>query len=142
METNNETQNEISNAMMPNSPNQRHGCVTAYLVFMIVVNSLTALLYLLFSEAMREKLMIELSTSNLMLLGICGVANVAFAVLLLRWKRWGFWGFAITSVITLIINLTGGIGIGQSLLGLIGVVILFGILQIKNQNVTAWDKLE
>ena len=40
----------------PNQPpalKQRHGCLTAYLVFMIIANSATGLVYLLASEAIR-----------------------------------------------------------------------------------------
>lgn len=47
-----------------------------------------------------------------------------------------------TSILTLIINLSIGLGIAQSLVGLVGVAILYGVLQIKNGNVTAWDNLQ
>jgi hypothetical protein len=42
----------------------------------------------------------------------------------------------------LIINLNIGIGIGQSLGGLIGIAVLFGILQITKDGVSGWEQLE
>lgn len=126
----------------PNVEKERHGCVTAWLVLMIILNSLTAVIYLFASDMITANLPGSISTSMVILLGIIGVANVVFAALLLQWKKMAFWGFAATSVITLLINVTHGISVGQSLLGLAGVAILYGVLQIKQNNVSAWDHLE
>ena len=41
-----------------------------------------------------------------------------------------------------IINLSIGVGIGQSVFGLVGIAVLYGVLQIKKDNIPAWDKLE
>jgi hypothetical protein len=35
-----------------------------------------------------------------------------------------------------------GVGIVQSMFGLVGIVILYGILQIKKDSKTAWENLE
>jgi len=78
----------------------------------------------------------------IILLGILSVVNAIFAVMLLQWKKIAFWGFIGTSIIVLIINLSIGLGIGQSLFGLVGIAVLYGILQIKKDNVTAWKNLE
>lgn len=77
----------------------------------------------------------------IVLLGIIGIANVVFSVLLLQWKN-GFWGFIVTSIAALIINLYLGLGIGQSVFGMVGIAILYFVLQIKKNDVTAWDNLE
>lgn len=121
---------------------QRHGCVTAWLVLMLVVNSLTALLYLFFSDMVTSALPAEVSPSLILALGLVGIANVVFAVLLLRWKKIGFWGFLITSVATLLINMNMGVSIVQSMFGLVGIAILYGILQIKGNGKSAWENLE
>ncbi|WP_430412929.1 hypothetical protein [Kordia sp.] len=124
-----------------NYEKQRHGCVTAWLVFIIIANSLMALLYLLGGGMITENLP-GVATSILVILGLLGVGNVIFAVLLLQWKKIGFWGFLGTSIVVLFINISIGLGIGQSLFGLVGVAILYGILQIKQNDVTAWENLE
>lgn len=124
------------------APPQRHGCVTAWLVLIIAANSLAALVYFFATDLVTRNLPHEVSTTMIMLLGGLGIANVVFAFLLLRWKKIGFWGFAISAVATLAINLSIGLGIGQSLFGLVGVVVLFGILQIKQGNASTWQNLE
>ena len=125
-----------------NVTKQRHGCVTDWLILMIIANSATAILYLFASEMITKNLPGDVSTSMIILLGIIGIGNVIFSVLLLQWKKLGFWGFIITSIGALVINLTIGLGIGQSLFGLVGIGILYGILQIKKDNVTGWENLE
>lgn len=125
-----------------NTPKQRHGCVTAWLILIIVANSLTAVLYLLAGDLITQNFPGEISGSMLIVLALLGLANVIFAILLFMWKKIGFWGFLATSIVALIINLNLGLGIGQSILGLIGIAILYGILQIKQDNVSAWDNLE
>ena len=83
-----------------------------------------------------------ISDSMLILLAILGIANVIFAILLFKWKKIGFWGFVATSIVALFINLSIGLGIAQSLFGLVGIVILYFVLQIKKDDVTTWNNLE
>lgn len=121
---------------------QRHGCVTAWLVFAIIANSISALIYIFSSNLITDNLPVKVSTPMIVLMGIMSVANTVFAIMLLKWKKIGFYGAAITSIFALIINLSIGLGIGQSFLGLLGIVVLYAILQIKKDNVSAWDNLE
>ncbi len=121
---------------------QRHGCVTAWLILMIILNSLVAFLYLFFSDFFAENLPGTVSKSMLVVLAILGIANVVFAVLLFNWKKIGFWGFLVSAIATFIVNLKIGLGLGQSLFGLVGLGILYGILQIKKNNISTWQNLE
>ena len=129
-----------------NSLKQRHGCVTAWLILMIIANSLIAIVYLFANEKITDNLPGDVSSSLIILLGIIGIANVIFAVLLFQWKKLGFWGFIVTSTGTFIINLSissgSGPALAQSFLGLAGIAILYGILQIKKDNVSTWESLE
>ncbi|MFC5195367.1 hypothetical protein ACFPH8_08525 [Bizionia hallyeonensis] len=125
-----------------NTPKQRHGCVTAWLILMIVVNAITALSYLIAGDSVSESFPGSVSNFTLIILALLGIANVIFAVLLFQWNKLGFWGFLSTSLVALLINLSIGIPIGQSLLGLLGIVILYAVLQIKREHVPAWDYLE
>ncbi len=120
---------------------QRHGCLTAWLIFMIVANSLTAVVYLFAGEMITKNLSVPIPNSMMVLLALVGVANVIFSVFIFLWKKWAFWGFAVTSLAALIINITLGLGVGQSLFGLAGVAIFYGVLQIKRDNVTGWSNL-
>ena len=78
----------------------------------------------------------------MILLAVLAALNVVFAVLLLTWKKIGFWGFILTSLAAVAINLSLGLGIAQSLIGLLGIVILWAVLQIKQNDVSAWKNLE
>ena len=89
-----------------------------------------------------KNLSMDVSNSMIILLGIICIANVIFSVMLFQWKKLGFWGFIITSIGAFIINLSIGLGIVQSLFGLVGIAILYGVLQIKKDNIPAWDNLE
>jgi hypothetical protein len=122
---------------------QRHGCVTAWLFLMIVINSLTSVIYLFFGDVVKEKIP-DISTSLLLLLAFLSLSNVFFAAMLLRWKKLGFWGFVITSVAAFILNLMMGLGIFQSVFGMTGLLILYGILQIKKEgsDTSTWSNLE
>jgi hypothetical protein len=120
---------------------QRHGCVTAWLVLMMAINSLTSVIYLFFGDTVKEKTP-EISTSLLLLLAFLSLSNVFFAAILLKWKKMGFWGFVITSAAAFILNLMIGLGVAQSVFGLTGVLILYGILQIKKEDTSTWEDLE
>lgn len=121
---------------------KRHGCVSAWLVLMILVNSMSALVYFILQKVMPEVFQGILPEKNIIILGVLATANVVFAVFLLQWKKIGFWGYAGTTVIVFIINLQSGLGMNSSVFGLAGIAILYGILQIKQDGVTAWENLE
>ncbi|WP_415328942.1 hypothetical protein [Chryseobacterium sp. MMS23-Vi53] len=120
---------------------ERHGCVTAWLVLIILGNSLTALLYLLANDRIRESAP-DASPLMIYLLGLLALANAVFAGMLLQWKKIGFWGFTVTGICALIINININFGIVQSLIGLVGVGVLFAILQITKDGKSAWQNLE
>lgn len=134
------------NEPIENAPNQlpqtkqRHGCLTAYLVVMIIANSATSLIYLLGSEEIKQNMPIMPDWAFLILV-ICCVFNLVCAIALFRWKKWGFWGFAGSAAVVFPINLAIGLGLGSALGGLIGVAILYGVLQIGKQR-NGWSQLE
>ncbi|MBP93493.1 MAG: hypothetical protein CMC55_05185 [Flavobacteriaceae bacterium] len=109
---------------------------------MIVVNAFTALLNFLASNSYSETFQANISSSKFIASAFLGVANVIFAVCLLQWNKIGFWGFLTTSMIVLITNLNIGISVKQSLLGLLGIVVLYAVFQIKKNAVPAWDYLK
>jgi hypothetical protein len=121
---------------------QRHGCVTTWLILIIILNSFIALTYILFRDTLAQRIYGDISTFTIMILGLLSICNVYFALLLLKWKKVGFYGFVCTSLIVYTINLSIGEGIGQSLQSLIGVAVLYGVLQIKGGDRATWNDLE
>lgn len=81
-----------------NVPKQRHGCVTAWLILMIIANSLAALSYLFTGDFIAIRFPGGISNSMLILLALLGIGNVIFSILLYKWKKIGFWGFLITGI--------------------------------------------
>jgi len=114
---------------------QRHGCVTVWLTLLLIFNSFFMLCE--FMNFIRN----EFLWINLFIVFFY-IANIIFALMLLRWKKFGFWGFCGTSLISFICNFYIGFGFKQSFYGLIGIMLLYFILQIKKNNVTAWKTLE
>jgi hypothetical protein len=129
----NDLLSEIPNQSKPN----RHGCVTAWLIFMIIANSITTLIYTLRANAFTN-----ISSLQLSLLIIGGSLNIAFAVMLLQWKKYAFYGFAITAIVAFANNISIGISVTKSLLGLLGFAVLYSVLKIKENGISAWDQLK
>lgn len=126
---------------------QRHGCLTAWLILIMIVNSLSSLSYLffgVFSNQMNDLLAsqgISIAPGTYLVLVILGIFNVVCSLALWNWKKWGFYGFIASSVAAFIINVSSGQNIVSSLLGLIGIAILYGILNIGGEK-QAWSRLE
>ena len=118
----------------------RHGCLTASLVLMIVANSGSALVYILGGDAIRRTLPNAPGWAFPVLI-VFSLFNLVCAIALFRWKRWGFWGFCGSTVVGLVVNLSIGIPIGSALVGLVGVLLLYGVLQIGKEN-KGWPQLE
>jgi len=118
----------------------RHGCLTALLVFIIIASSASALIYVLGSEAIRRSLPNAPGWAFPVLI-VFSLFNVACAVALFKWKKWGFWGFCVSSIVALVVNLSIGLGIARTVLGLVGVLLLYGVLHIGKEN-KGWPQLE
>jgi len=117
----------------------RHGCLTAWLVFMIIVNSGTALYYLASGQSVRQ-LNPAMPDWALPVLILGCVLNVVFAVALFQWKKWGFYGFVCVAVVAMMVNFASGLG-PFALTGLVGIAVLYAVLRIGGER-NAWDNLD
>ncbi len=130
----------MENTVSEEAKPKRHGCLTTFLVFLIITNSAVAILYLFSTENVASNWP-NASPDTFILLGLASLLNIGFAIALLNWKRWGFIGFAISAIIIFGINISIGVGLGQALLGLAGVAILYWTLQMGKDR-KAWPHLE
>jgi hypothetical protein len=131
---------EVTTDNPSKAPKERHGCLTTYLVFMIIVNSGVSLIYLFGSGWVRRNGP-NAPDWAFWLLALTGLVNVLCAVALLRWKKWGFWGFVVSAIAIFIVNLSIGLGPSSGLGGAIGVALLYGVLQIGKER-KGWPQLE
>lgn len=116
---------------------QRHGCLTAWLIFMIIANSISALVYLIDPDMVQP----GASEWMFLLLAFVGAFNVMCAIALLQWKKWGFYGFCLMAVIACFINISMGLGIVSLIYAPIPVGVLFGMLNMGKEK-KAWPRLE
>ena len=70
------------------------------------------------------------------------ISQIACAAAIYNWKRWGFWGYCALNVVGIIVDIQIGIRVSGPLVSVLaGIVILFGALQMGNEN-KAWDLLD
>ena len=119
---------------------RRHGCLTAWLVVMILANSASFLLYLLAQDMIREQLP-QIPDWAFPVLIVGSLFNLICALALFRWKKWGFWGVCVSSIIVFVINLELGLGVAQSVFGLVGIALLYAVLHIGKED-QGWQQLE
>lgn len=122
---------------------QRHGCVTAVLLLMVLGSLITIYTNLLAHDIkiIATNLPSKMSTSMLYILAALSAIDIFFIVMLVKWKKYAFWGLVLTSIVAFIINLIAGQNAIYSLVGFLGILILFGVMQIKNNGVSAWKNL-
>lgn len=119
---------------------QRHGCLTAFLVFSIILNALVSFMNL-FAGTMIRQGHPDMPGWTLPVLGIAGIINIVCLIALFRWKRWGFYGAAALAALAFIVNLVAGLNIMQAFFGLFGIALLYGVLQIGGER-KGWTQLE
>lgn len=129
---------ESSDESLPRK--QRHGCLTAFLIFMVLANLFAAYGNIAMQEDILSALP-KLSHSLLFALALVGLLNVVFAIGIYKWKKWGFWGFCVSALAAFSINIYGGVALLPALAGLAGVLVLFAVLKIGKEK-AGWDQLD
>ena len=121
---------------------QRHGCLTAWLIYLLIAYSLSAIVY--FSNSLDNVKDSEyISAENLRIIyGAFAILCVGFVIMLFKWLKLGFWGILTISAILVIVHATVGQGIVAASFVLVCLVVLYSLLQIKTDKVTGWNKLE
>jgi uncharacterized membrane protein len=121
---------------------QRHGCLTAWLIYMIIAYTIISVTYFFNTNKISEISPYRISENMLLIYGTLGIFNIGFCVLIFKWVRIGFWGILVTSSIVFVTQLINGHGFFQPVIGLLGIIVLYALLQIKKQNVSGWENLE
>ena len=119
---------------------KRHGFTSFWLIFSLICSVIVGGIYV-FSPSIITQYY-NVSSGLVMLYGFSAMAVVVGDILLLCWKKTGFWLFIGSSVVSLLLNMAIGMNFLQSLWGLIGIVIMWGILHIRKNGKTAWEQLE
>lgn len=117
---------------------ERHGCVSAWLWIVIVVNLCFCVYYFM--------TMLDSESSQSLGYGFLSSLSVFLvlgAILLMRWSRCGFYLMVGTSLLTLIVNhFLLEIEVGYSIPGILGILFWWVILQIRKNGVSAWKLMD
>jgi hypothetical protein len=103
---------------------ERGGCLTIWLVLMIIAFAFSAFNYLVNGAQVAAALPGAVPSWAFTVLGIAAVVGVVSAIGLWMWKKWGFYGYIAVAVVALIINAI----IGLLVPGIVGAAIGIGIL--------------
>ncbi|MDR3258149.1 MAG: zinc ribbon domain-containing protein [Fusobacteriaceae bacterium] len=122
-----------------NNKKKRHGFTTFWLIVTLVSQIFSVATYL-YSFRMLANFF-NTSSNFFVLYIVAAIIGAVGTVLLLTWKKAGFWIFVGISIVNLILNLIIGISIGKILIGLIGVPIMWAVLQIRKNEKTTWEQL-
>jgi len=140
---------------------QRHGCVTTWLVIMIVGHSFSIVIGML---GTGFGALVGADTGQTAILTLLTVINIAFIVCIFCWQIIGFYGLVATTVIGAIINFNtarrmdqaisslpeyfgGGAGTSNFMAystlfwAIISILVLFAVLNIKKDGYSTWDHL-
>jgi hypothetical protein len=122
------------------SNKQRHGCLAAYLIVMMVL-AVIGIIFSLLAVALGGAATQPLWT---IILGIIvGIFNLVCLAAVWRWQKWGFYGILGASVFYAIISFASGAGMGVATLigAVIGMLIFYGVLQIGGDS-KGWSQLD
>jgi len=127
--------NETTPQVIDLGPKRRHGCLTAWLILLIIINPLSGLVYLVTIDSFSDS-----PSWFIPAMIVFSLINFAGALALLKWKKWGFWAILAVNLVLFFINFTL-VGFGGAISGLLGFSILFFLLNLGGEN-QAWTKLE
>jgi len=120
----------------PLSQKSRHGCLTTWLILIIIANITNMIISSVTISANPGDYYQWALPAQIVL----GIWAVICALALFRWKKWGFYGFLSAAVVLLILNL-----ISQNYLysftPFISVIILYAVLNIGKDN-KGWPQME
>lgn len=109
---------------------KRGGCITAFLIFMFIINPLISIYYLLAGDMVRDAYP-AMPDWALPVLALFGLINLGLAIAIWKWKRIGIYGLWVSAAVVVVINLTIGLTPVQSFMGLIGPLIITLLVRPK-----------
>ena len=119
---------------------KRHGCLTAYLVLILLVFVSVIVYYTADANILKTTLRLPGWTIPAEL--VLSTLEIICVIALLMWKKWGFWGYCGLAAAVLIVNIISGANIYLSVTGLTGIAITYGMLNIGDKSDKGWPQLE
>jgi hypothetical protein len=110
---------------------KRSGCLTAFIIIMIVLYALGAIGSFVAGPLLAGMLPeYDVSAGNPIFNALLSVLSIVFLIGVWKYKKWGFYGFVAVAVLNIILSIfTTGSIIGSIISGLIFPVILYFLLR-------------
>ncbi|MBD3287280.1 hypothetical protein GF337_00615 [candidate division KSB1 bacterium] len=112
---------------------ERSGCLTMFLITMIIGNSIVALLYLAAMENSSEPYWLFPALTALFFL------NTTFAIAIALWFKWGIFAFILSNLIILLLSVSFVVRIVTPTLAVIEIIMLFGAVHWGDEQ-KSWLK--
>ena len=106
----------------------------------IILTAVSILLNIMASETIRRSFPGS-PLWALPALAVLGVFNIICLIAIFKWKKWGFYAALVFGLFTFFVNMVMGVGVVRAVLGLAGIAILYGVLQIGGEK-KGWRQLE
>jgi hypothetical protein len=120
---------------------RRFWLTSVLLIFRIVFGIIGALVYFCMPDLLIESNSRH-NHATVFLSGFFCLIDALGIFLLLRWKKTGFWLSAASSIASAIIGIKAGYAARAIMYCVSGTLVLFGVLQIPKDGLSAWKKLE
>ncbi|MBF6645214.1 hypothetical protein [Chryseobacterium indologenes] len=114
--------------------NKMHVILNIYLLLTLVMD--IYILKINFDDAL-----IDPSSKNIVSL-IITLLDIFFTVMLYKWKRWALYGLGMTTIVIFIYNLSEGVNVFVSLLGLVGFLMICTLLLLKKAGKSGYENLK
>lgn len=114
------------------------GCLTTWLVLNLALIILLTALYLFAAQAVATNRAIAAYPSSVFLIyAVIGLIGIAGLVALFFWKKWGFYAVVAYVILNIIMDIVLHIVTLRSFTPLLGLLVLYGLLQRNN----VWQRL-
>ena len=120
---------------------RRHPLTTAWLVFMLVANlliSVAAIYYFLLLS--KSNMLTIFPLWQVLMIVLLPFINVLTVKNMLAWNKYGFYVYCFTTTCGLVLNIMLGVNLLWILMGPIGLLILYAVLQLGSPS--AWSQME
>jgi len=118
---------------------KRHGCLTAWLVSGLFINSSALLAYA--EKGFVMEALPDMPGWAVPMLTLLALFNLVCTVGLFKLKKWGFYGGCVSCGLIFVVNLSSGIPMAVAVSGPVGIILLYGVLQIGGDK-SGWTQLD
>ena len=115
---------------MAKTEKKRGTLLTVWLAIMLILNTITALSYLLLNTSIAS-FYPDIPSWIFYLYGLLSLANATFVIFLFKWKKWALFAICASAAIIFIMNIAVGIKTTTAIAGLLGPIILYLIMRPK-----------